>query len=308
MLALLLFSDAIADAAPPPAPTLDPTRVTVSLSATGAPQSSTYGPGSSSSGARGNGEVDVTAYPWAPLVDDASPRSLQPFLERTSYVMLDVGGQYLAASYSPGANGGTYAQTYVPASVSTRTFFVPAFAFLGLLGADYNYDRRTSATAPPTARTLWEPWAQVGLQARAGDASLSLQWQFVTVQETGPGSSPPGFFLPRLSLAGRVVLGRRYNLTASVAVIPDGAGVQAGFAVYPTKDLGLSLFGQYDHGQIDWGSTTIYDQIRGGPALSYWLSRRAALSLSYTPQWERWGSSDTEWEQTFSLGFTARIP
>jgi hypothetical protein len=307
---LLAFADVAPALIPPPAP--DVTRATVSVSGTVAPESSTYGTstqGSGSSGARGSGSANVTFYPWVPLVDDESPRSLQAFLQRTSYVAVAAGGQYLTASYTPAANGGSYVQEYVPASASARLFVLPSLALLGAVGVNYLHDERTPVTGFATTHAIWEPWGTVGVDARAGDASLTLQWQFAGVDETATGtaSTAPGFFLPRLSLGGRAVVDRRYDVTASVAVIPDGVEARAGFAAYPTRDLGLSLFAEVDHGQIYWNSTTDYDAIYGGPALTYWVSRRVELSLSYTPQWVSW-SQGTEWEQTVTVGITARVP
>jgi len=304
---------ALADAAPAPAlPAPDTTRVTLSLSATVAPESSTYGAsaqGSNSSGARGSGNADVTFYPWDPLVDDESPRALQSFLQRTSYVALAAGGQYLNVAYSPAANGGKYAQEFVPASATARVFVLPRLALLGAIGADYLHDERTPVTGFPSTHDVWEPWGSVGVDARADDASLTLQWQFVGVDETATGtpSTAPGFFLPRLSLAGRIVLDRRYDVTASLSLIPDGFEARAGFAAYPTQDLGLSIFAEGDHGQVYWNSTTDYDTILGGPAVTYWVSRRVELALSYTPQWVS-GPQSTEWEQTVTVGITGRVP
>jgi hypothetical protein len=155
----------------------------------------------------------------------------------------------------------------------------------------------------------------VGLDARAGDASLALQWQFVGVTESATGTTfvKPAFFLPRLSLDGRVVLDRRFDLTAGVTVIPDGAEGRAGFVVYPTHDLGLSVSGGVEHGQIYWNSTTDYDAAFAGPAITYWLSPRVELTLSYTPQRvsnTRLGTAqtNTEWQQSVTLGITARLP
>jgi hypothetical protein len=131
----------------------------------------------------------------------------------------------------------------------------------------------------------------------------------VTVDEMGPAqpNAAPGFFGPRFTLAGRIVLDRRYDLRASAELIPEGAEGSAALAWYPTKDLGFSLSGQIEHGQIYLDSTTDYDAVLGGPMLSYWIGRRVELWASYALEWVSWAQV-AEWEQDVTVGMTARIP
>jgi hypothetical protein len=300
-----------ADAAPAPPLAAETTRLSLGASAVVAPMSSTYGASqanSNSRGARASGNGDVTLYLREPLVDDDSPLSIQPFLQRTSVLSLDAGGQYLGSNYSAAANGGSYTQGYAPVSASTRAFVTDSIALLGGVGVDYLHDRRAPAVGIGSTRDIWEPWGSIGVDARHGDAGLSLQWQFVDVDQTVGGQRTwRSVFWPRLSLAGRLVLDRRYDVTASATIIPDGVEGRVGFAAYPTKELGLSVFVQVDHGQIFWDSGTHYDRVYGGPAVSYWFSPRTALSLSYSPTWTNWAQGTT-WEHPIMLGITARLP
>jgi hypothetical protein len=288
------------------------TRATISVSANVAPQSSTFGSsnsGSGSSGARGNANVGTTIYPWTPLVDDDSPRSLQAFLQRTSFVSLGAGGLYTELGYSPAAGGGGYSQGYGSGSASTRYFFLPYLALVAGATVAYLHDERTPATTLPTTRSIWEPSGTIGVDARAGDASLVLNWQLEGASQSSTGNVAPAapVFWPRFSLAGRIVVDRRYDLTAGAAALPDGVAVSAGFAAYPTKDLGLSISGEIEHGRIYVNSTTDYDTVLGGPQLSYWFTSRLYGWLGYTPQWLQW-STGTEWQHEITLGVTGRIP
>ncbi len=290
------------------------TRLGLSVSANGAPESTTYGPSSPDgevSGGRGGASVDATFYPWTPLVDDASPRSLQPFLQRTSFLELSGNGEYTRESYSLAAQGGTYTQDYAYASVSTRYFFTPTVAILAGAGVDYVHDVRAPATALGRTRNLWEPAGTVGLDVRSGDASLTLQWEVTGASESvngAPVNPPPGVYWPRLTLGGRAVVDRRFDLTGDVGLLPDGATARAGLGVYPTQDLGLTLFAQYDHGQIYLDSVADYDRVQGGPGVTYWVSPRVELGLSYTPQWIRSPGDDTTWNHQVTLGVIGRLP
>jgi hypothetical protein len=104
-----------------------------------------------------------------------------------------------------------------------------------------------------------------------------------------------------------MVVDRRYDIAASAQLIPDGAIGRAGLGWYPTKDLGLSLVGQIEHGQIYWDTTTDYDAVLGGPMLSYWVGRRVELWVSYEPEWVSWAQG-TEWEHRVTMGITGRMP
>jgi hypothetical protein len=96
----------------------DTTRVAASLD-------TTWNAGSSAYRAFGAFSVfgSVTAYRWKPLVDDPSPRSLQSFLQRTSYVAFDVGAQYLLVD-SP-VSERFYTQHDAAVSASLRWFVLP---------------------------------------------------------------------------------------------------------------------------------------------------------------------------------------
>jgi hypothetical protein len=309
---LALFADA-ADAAPLAA-ALDATRATITVNATGAAEGTSYPlerSGSSASTLRGSGNVAASFFPWTPLFDDASPRSLQSFLQRTSYIELEAGGGYSSSTYSAAAGGGSYSQESVPASVSTRLFFAPDFALLASAGGSYAHSHYESAVGYFTTEDIWVPSGSVGLDARSGDTSLNLQWQATAagerVQSSGTPAGAPGFFPARFSLTGRAVVDHRYDVTATLAIIPDGVDARGAFGWYPTKDLGLTLAVEGEHGQIYVSSSTDYDTIYGGPAVSYWIGARANVSLSYTPQWVNW-TQGNEWEQAVTLGFSGRLP
>ena len=177
------------------------------------------------------------------------------------------------------------------------------------VGASYQHDERAPIAALPSMRNLWNAWGTVGMDARSGDASLTLQWQAVVVDETAVGrlKTAPGFFAGRFALGGRIVVARAYDVAMGADVIPDGARVRAGFGWYPTKDLGLSLGGQVAHGQIYADSTTDYTEVLGGPSLSYWVGRRVQLSMSYAPKWSTWAQG-TAWEHDVTMGITGRVP
>jgi hypothetical protein len=92
-----------------------------------------------------------------------------------------------------------------------------------------------------------------------------------------------------------------------VATIPDGGEGRAGFGVYPTKNLGLSVFGQVDHGQYYWNSSVDYDAVAGGGAVSYWLSPQAQVSLSYSPTWLH-SAGENSWHHPVAMELTLRLP
>ena len=320
-LALLLPIFA-ADAPVAPAVDVDAFRVVLNGSADVVPESSTFGATTSTfgsgfapdgaTGLRGGGGVGATFYPWTPLFDDDSPRALQPFLQRTSNVAVGAGASYSSVTYSAPAQGGTYTQASIPASVSTRFFFSPALALLAGGGFDYVHDVRAPAVTPGFTRDLWQPFGSIGIEKREGDSSLTLQWEATggSSKRASRRSRRPPRCSGRASPSARA----RCSIAASIlsfaaGLIRDGGTVRAAFAAYPTRDLGLSLFAEYASGEIYIDQALDYSRLEGGPGVSYWLSRVVQLSVAYTPQWSAPSlGSDTSWSHDVGVGVTVRLP
>jgi hypothetical protein len=303
-LAPLLFLAPV-DSFPPP----DATRVVLAASADVIPSSLTFGPSSSNAnGIHGGGSLDAAFYPWAPLVDDESPRELQAFLQRTSNLAIEVRGYGETFNYSAGAGGGMSSTLSGGADAGARYFFTHHLALFGTAGADFYSNSRSPNDHDDD---IWAPYGNVGFDARSGDASLTLAWEVLGATEqvtAGVGLlPPPGIFWPRLTLGGRAVIDRRFDLSADAGLIPDGARGSVAFGFYPTKDLGLSLFARYDRGQIYVNQATDYDRLEGGPKVTYWVTPRVELSLAYTPEWisERQGEEVT-WRHDVTVGVAIR--
>ncbi len=312
LLPLLLAAALEADPAATP-PSAETTRFALAVEGNAAVQSDTYGNAandSNANGQRAGGNLDFTFYLGHPLVDDDAPRSLQPFLQRTSTLALHGGGLYEHVDYSLRANGGAYRQDYTDESIATRVFILDNVALLGSLGVNYLHDARVPDVALPTSRNVLEPEGSIGVDVRSGDSSLALSWQLVGVHQEStqiPAGAWRDVFWPRLSLAGRTVLGHQYDLTASIVAIPDGIEARAGLGIYPTKDLGFSAALEVDHGQIYLDNATDYDRVFGNLGVSYWILPRVNAGLTYTPTRVSWATND-QWSQQLSVSLTARLP
>jgi hypothetical protein len=303
-----VFADVATEAAPIPDPGSDATRVTVSADATVTPESIGLNAGRGNArGISGAGNATLTIYPWKALLDDASPRSLQPFLQRTSAVSIEAGGAYSTLKYSRLGGGTTLTTASVPASASVRWFVLPSLALFGEAGGLYSRGESKGGIFPVTSK-LWEAWGTVGADVRAGDASLSLQWQALVIDQkvTFLGDVSPEFFAPRFTLSGRIVLDRHYDLMAGASLIPDGTVGRAGFGWYPTKDLGLSARVQYARVSLN-ALKSHSDSILFGPTLSYWVGRRVELLVSYEPVWST-SPGTTEWQHRVMAGIAGRLP
>jgi hypothetical protein len=209
------------------------------------------------------------------------------------------------------AGGGTSATASVGAEAGVRYFFTRSLALLGGAGGDFYSNTQSPGRGNDHTDNIWAPYGSVGIDARSGDAGLTLTWEVLGATEqltSGVGPPPPpNVFWPRLTLGGRAVLDRRFDLSADAGLIPDGARGSVAFGFYPTKDLGLSLFARYDRGQIYVNEAIDYDRLEGGPNASYWVTPRVELSLSYTPAWisERQGES-VRWNHDVTVGVAVR--
>jgi hypothetical protein len=294
------------------APAPDATRVVLGASADVVASSLSFGPSAATAnGIDGGGTVGATFYPWAPLVDDESPRALQAFLQRTSNVAVGLRGYGEAFSNSAAAGGGGSATASFGAEASVRYFFTHSLAIFGGAGGDVYSNTQSPARGNDRADNVWAPYGNVGVDARSGDASLTLEWEVLGATDqvtSGVGPlPPPDVFWPRLTLGGRTVLDRRFDLSADAGLIPDGATGSVAFGFYATKDLGLSLFARYDRGQIYVNQATDYDRLEGGPKAAYWLTPRVEISLAYTPEWisERQGD-EVRWRHDVTVGVAVR--
>jgi hypothetical protein len=268
------------------------------------PPSMTTPAASGADSIQGGGALAATMYLGDGVVDDDSPLTLQPFLQRRSAASLSGGGSGFdlwarwwdrhGAAGNVGLAIGGYPQRNVYLTAS--------------FGARYQTWRDSDWTgAPYPDKTVWDLPASVGAGVRVHDVLVMAGW---SVDPTR-GTNSTKFSVPFWGgayVSGRAVLNRRTDLDASVAVANKGARASLGVERFFGRRLGvwLSLAGGHAH---DTDGNAPLDTLGGTVGVAYWFTRQVRGTCSYSPEWLRSGEPDaySHVSHGVSFGLTARF-
>jgi hypothetical protein len=272
--------------------------------------------------ASGDAAATLTRF-LSPVVDDDAPRTLQPFLQRTSTVFasFDFGGTSASAEASP--NRGTPATNRIKLiephggpAIGADVYVIPEFALTG--GLAYDYDPITEAAAGQggqfeTTVHIHRVTPHAGVAARFGDTRIDLSYA-LELDAVANGDSP-GQLWGTISLDAITVIAKEVELRLGGQVFDAGAGASTQIDVFPTKDVDLfgGFFGYAGRKFID--NHVSHNDYGGFVGMGYWLVPRARLVAQYQlagttipgdqPQ-SNGGYSEIQNELTLSL--LARLP
>jgi hypothetical protein len=218
-------------------------------------------PGLDVSGLSG-GELRV--FPHRPVVDDGAPNSLQPFLQRTTTLSFAVAGSGMRGDHGPS---------------STFRSRLGADVYLGrwvalTAGIGVGYATANDGDAQYSALQL--P-VDAGIAGRFGDLRIDLGYGHTRVQF--PSGRWTGDGWGTVALRARLVLKRRFDLSAFLQTAGTNVLGGGGFVGYPLRALGVSasLFGG--------GQGGLGKQAGGSLGLSYWPIRTIGASVDYGLTW-----------------------
>ena len=189
-----------------------------------------------------------------PVRDDGGPRSLQPFLQRTSMVYVSFSGGETSMG-----NDAHDAQTasFVGVSAGAEVYMRPWLVVTEVVS--YRSDHRTSLTASAAIRvddTLFQ--ASYAFTEYGGQGDRAPRWGAIEVQVYS-------------------VLTRSLALTLSGHVQADGVGATLNLVYYATRDLGLFLGVSGD--TFDSSPENRTASYAGG--LSFWVSPALRFNATY---------------------------
>ena len=228
-----------------------------------------FAPAPSSSGNSASGNLELTRF-LPRILDDGTPRSLQPFLQRASALYAEIGGGGFVTR-TPGLQDRTDSNLGLSLGMDV---YVTRFLAL-TAGVGYGYDVLHDAGVDQTSNGFS---AHGGLGIRVGDVRFDASYAF-SASESG------GTFAPlrwgTFEVSGFIVIARSFVL------LPRGFGLQGGggggldLAYYPTRDFGFRLGAFGERGEL-YSTPSLVDNRYGGDALvSYWVSRNVYLALIY---------------------------
>lgn len=226
---------------------------------------------------RGGGAVNYTHY-FTPIVDDGTPRWLQPFLQRASHA--SIGGHAGGFSTSASWAEGTHAGFDVGGGVGGASYLGRHLKVFG--GASVSNDMELPAPPAPgaSARSIGFVSADLTLGAAARLATLELGLA---------GRWVPGWPEARaarldwysVTVDARWVLRNAFDLFLHVEKLPTGADVMGRIGYFFSRDYGVvgTAFG--GHGRYFIDDPQDYSRLGGALAYLQWLSRELAWTLAY---------------------------
>ena len=236
----------------------------------------------------------------SPVIDNDAPRSLQPFLQRTSTFSVSVSRGGFATRYGNGAFTRTYSS--MGADVGVDTYLTRQFALTGRIGYAYGVLDDVIVNKSHTFS------GSAGFGVRFGDARLDASYSFDARNTDGTFAK---LRWGAVGLRAYVVFARSFALGLSGNVRDGGGGGGVDLGYYPMKDLGLFLSAA--------GQTFVYysPDIRasyytGGAGISHWVTPGLrlyltyALKLTHAPAQPLMSFESDEVEHTLSLNAILR--
>lgn len=220
----------------------------------------------------GTAGLGITMLPGR-VVDDDTPLSLQPYLQRASAV----GMAFSATGFSTQGTGpvaGTFSGNTLVAGLDGDAylgglFTLRASAALGRSGT-------LGARAPSE---YWLPRASLAPGLRFGDARFELGYRYAPTIANGKydGRGWGELFLRATHVAARSV---RLVVEGDLILHGASAGVTLNLYPVPTFQIGGSL--SYAEGAIYFDTDRVYRRWRPGVDISWWFTRRSRIELEYT--------------------------
>jgi len=227
-------------------------------------------PPPSASGNSGGGTLDVVRF-LAPVVDDGAPRTLQPFLQRTSALSLSIGGGGFVTRNPNGGENRT--DVNLPVGLGANMYVTRWLALTASIG--YQYDLLHDVGVDQTTHSMT---GSAGFGLRTGDARFDVSYTFTA-------NDVNGSFAPlrwgTIEGTAYAVIERRVALTVWGQALQDGGAGGAGLDVYPTQDFCFFLSGFGARGEV-YSQDLMVDRGSGQGGLAYWVTPVTQLGVYYT--------------------------
>jgi hypothetical protein len=220
-------------------------------------------------GNRASGSLELTRF-LTPVADDDAPRSLQPFLQRTSEISGTFGGSGFVTRNPDGGTDRT--DSHLTLGLGANLYLTPYVALTA--AASYDYDVLHDIGVDQTTHAFA---ASTGLGFRFHDVRFDLVAGFIANDVNG-SFAPIRLGVAQVSMYA--VLARCFSVNLWAGAIQSGGVGGADLVYYPTQNLGFYLSGYGERGELYY-DPTLLNRFGGDVGLSYWVTPRMRLAMFY---------------------------
>jgi hypothetical protein len=233
----------------------------------------TYGSGNTTQTYTGLGSASVSTFLHR-LVDDGTPLSLQPYLQRAGAISgsLSLSG---FTTESPGFQV-PYQGTTVGGTISLDAY--PGELFSLWASASFSYAHAQGADLASSGTEWLLPRAEIGPGIRVDDTRMTIGYTWAPTITDG---SYDGRGFGQLYLRVTTVIAQRLYLSALGELILSGGRGRLELAVFPSRVLGLGATIEYAKGALYYDSHAVYGQWQPSVSLSWWITWWLGLGLEY---------------------------
>ena len=253
-------------------------------------------------GNRGSASVGPIVF-LTPVVDNDAPRSLQPFLQRTSSVYGDVFGGGFVTRHGNGAF--TRTDSLVGADAGADVYLTRHLALTG--GIRYAYDVLHDDVLVRKGHSFS---GSAGVGARIGDARIDASYGFGAYNFDG-SFVKPGW--GSVGLSAYLLLAESFAITLSGHVNDRGGGGGLNLGLYATKDFGV--FAGFSGATFTYTDSDVRsNRYNGSAGFSYWATPALRFYWSYvlgvnsSPSQPLQEIERREIEHALSASVVARLP
>jgi hypothetical protein len=253
-------------------------------------------------GNHGSGSLGAIVF-LTPVVDNDAPRSLEPFLQRTSNIYADVFGGGFVTRYGDGAF--TRTDSLVGADAGADVYVTRRLALTG--GFRYAYDVLHDDVLVQKGHSFS---GNAGVGVRIGDARLDASYSFSAYDLDGS-------FLKQgwggVGLSAYLLVAESFALTLGGHVNDTGGGGRLDLGLYTSKDF--SFFGGFSG---DTFTSLLRDvrsnRVAGSAGFAYWVTPTVRLACTYvlgassTPSQPLQEIERRTIEHSLSPSFIVRLP
>jgi hypothetical protein len=236
----------------------------------------------------GNAGLGLTLY-LRRIVDDETPPSLQPFLQRATELHVDGGGGGGQETWRDLSPHLSYTHGWFDASISGYARgYLYGYAHVGVQYNDASgalYAMGPIGDLAPLASTTLSVPVDVAAGLRHGDLRLSVGWGVTPTQVTSNGATS-GFSVPfwgGLHADAAGVVKKRLWLSAGVGILDNGAYAEGNAELYLARRFGFSagVHGGHDRDARGNGS----DYAGFGVGFVAWATTHVSANVRYAFQW-----------------------